>query len=390
MKFLLISALVLAALTGGFFAFRKGRGGPAAKGAGEKRVVAAVKVERSDLTKTITLTAEFRAYQEVDIHSKVAGFVESIPVDIGDLVKQGGTIAKLEVPELQEDLKKAAAGVDAANEAVKEAEANYSGVHLDYTRLTEVAKEHAKLVAQQEIDNARAKDQAGAAALASARQKVEGAQAEQNRGLALIEYSKIAAPFTGVVTKRYADVGALIQAGTSSSSSASAVIRFAQEDVLRTVFPVPESAVEAVKEGVAVKIELSGGHRTLEGRVTRYARQLNPESRTMETEVDIPNEDLAITPGMYGWATMTLEERKGVLNVPVEAVAAGENPTVYVINQEHKLEERPVKIGLETANRVEIVSGVAENDLVFIGNRSRIQPGTEVESKLLAKSQTAF
>jgi RND family efflux transporter MFP subunit len=389
MKYLLSIAAIVAA---SFFAWRAfgHRAGEAGSKAGAGPTVAAAEVERGDLARTITLTAEFRAYQEVDIHSKVAGFVQSIPVDIGDLVKQGDVLAILEIPELQEDLKKAAAGVDAANEAVKEADATYQGIHLDFTRLQQVAAEHPKLVAQQEIDNLRAKDQAGAAALANAKQRVEGAQAEQNRDLALVDYSKIAAPFTGVVTKRYADVGALIQAGASSGGTSSAVIRFAQEDVLRTMFPVPESAIGAIKEGVPVTIQVSGLNRTVKGNVTRYARQLNPESRTMETEVDLKNEDLSITPGMYGWATLTLEERKGVLSVPVEAMGGGENPSVLIVNQEHKLEERRVKVGLETPNRIEIVSGLQEHDLVFVGNRSRVQPGTQVQTKLLMAAQTAY
>ena len=353
-------------------------------------MVAAAHAERGNLSKTIRLTAEFRAYQEVDLHAKVAGFVQSIPVDIGDIVKLGGTIATLEIPELQEDLKKAQAGVDAASEAVKEADANYQGIHLDFSRLQQVSKEHPKLVAAQELDNARAKDQSAAAALANAKQRVGEAQAEQKRQSAMVDYSKLTAPFDGVVTKRYADVGALIQAGTSSSAQGSAIVRFAQEDVLRVMFPVPESAVAAVKDGVSVKIDVSGLNRTLEGSVTRFARQLNPETRTMETEVDIHNDDLSITPGMFGWATLTLEEHQDVLSVPVEAIAAGENPSVYMIDKDDKIQDRPVKLGMETPNRIEITSGLQVGDLVFIGNRSQVHVGGTVRPKVIDAAQTAY
>ena len=359
-------------------------------GQGAPATVAAAHAERGDLAKTIKLTADFRAYQEIDLHAKVAGFVQSIPVDIGDIVKLGGTIATLEIPELQEDLIRAQAGVDAANEAVKEADATYQGVHMDFTRLQEVSKAHPKLIAAQELDDARAKDQSGAAGLANAKQRVGEAQAEQKRQSALVDYSKITAPFNGVVTKRYADVGALIQAGTSSSVQASAIVRFAQEDVLRVMFPVPESAVSAVQNGVAVKIDVSGLNRTLQGNVTRFAKQVNPETRTMETEVDIPNDDLSITPGMYGWATLTLEAHKDVLSVPVEAIAAGDNPSVYLINKDHKIEDRPVKTGMETPNRVEIVSGLNPGDLVFIGNRSQVHIGSQVDPKVIDSAQTAY
>ncbi len=354
-------------------------------------VVASARVERGTLTRTVRLTAEFRSYQEIDVHAKVAGFIRSIPVDIGDRVKQGDVLAVLEVPELQEDLNKAQASVDAANENVNQADASYQGVHLDFTRLQAVVKEHPKLVAAQELDDARAKDQAADAALANARQRVVEAQAEQKRQLALVQYSKITAPFDGVVTKRYADVGALIQAGTSSSVPASAVVHFAQENVMRAIIPVPESAVSIIRDGAAVQLEISGlDGRTVEGTVTRFSRQLDAQTRTMETEVDVPNNGLSITPGMFGWAELTLDERKDVLNVPVQALSAGENPSLYVIDSADHLVQRTVKVGLQTPDRAEIVSGVREGDLVFIGNRGQVRVGESVQPKVLGRESTAY
>ncbi len=110
----------------------------------------------------------------------------------------------------------------------------------------------------------------------------------------------------------------------------------------------------------------------------------------METEVDIPNPDLGITPGMYGWAELTLEEHKDVLNVPVEAVSSGEEPTVYLIGKDDRIEERPVKIGMETPNRVEIVSGSARGRPRFIGNRSRVRPGELVKPRAIEAGQMAY
>ena len=391
LKYLLIAAAVLIVALVGWHVIAGPDHAKAADGdSGGPVTVAAAHVERGMLARTIRLTAEFRPYQEIDIHAKVAGFVQSIPVDIGDRVKQGGTIATLEVPELQEDLNKAQAGVDAANENVKQADANYQGVHLDFTRLQQVSKEHPKLVAAQELDDARAKDQSAAAGLASAKQHVGEAQAEQKRQMAMFDYSKITAPFDGVVTKRYADVGALIQAGTSSSVSASAVVRFAQENVLRAMFPVPESAVSVIQNGTPVEIRINGLDRTVKGNVTRFSRQMNTQTRTMEAEVDLPNDDLSITPGMFGWAQLTLEEHKDVLSVPVQAITPGENPTVYVIDKNNKVQERSVKIGLETPNRAEITSGVSQGELVFIGNRSQVHVGASVQPKVMETAQIAY
>jgi RND family efflux transporter MFP subunit len=387
-KYLIVALVLVAA---GLVAWRFfGAGAGATVQENEAIPVSAAATARGSLAKTIRLTAEFRAYQDIDVHAKVAGFIQSIPVDIGDEVKEGGVLATLEIPELDQDLKKAAAGVEAARDDVNKAQADYQEAHEVFTRLRAVATEHPKLIAQQDIDDASAKDQAAAAALASARQQVEEAQAGQSREVALVDYSKIVAPFDGVVTRRYADTGALIQAGTSSSTEGTAVVRFAQENVLRVTFPVPESAVASVKEGVPVGIEVSGLDRTLQGTVTRFSKQLDPETRTMETEVDIPNPDLGITPGMYGWAELTIEERKDVLNVPVEAVSSGEAPTVYLIGKDNTIEERPVKIGLETPNRIEIVSGLQQGDLVFIGNRGRVRPGELVSPRVIDAAQTDY
>jgi RND family efflux transporter MFP subunit len=380
--------IAVAIATGGLVSWRLSAGRAVAsesKDAGENTpVVAAAETVRSDLATTIRLTAEFRPYQQIDIHAKVAGFVSAIPVDIGDRVKAGDVIATLEIPELQEDLKQAAAAVDAARDDVRLSQANYQAAHDVFTRLQQVAREHPKLVAQQDLDDLRAKDQAAAAGLAGAQRHVEETEAAQSREMALVAYSRLTAPFEGVVTRRYADVGALIQAGTSSTTQGTAVVSLAQENVLRVMFPVPESAVSSVRLGEPVQIAVSGLHRYVTGAVTRFSRELNDQTRTMETEVDIPNDDLSITPGMYGWAELTLEEHRDTLNLPLQAVAIGAHPDVYLINKDDQLEERPVTLGMETAGRVEITHGLRLNDLVFIGNRNQFHTGMRVQAKLLA------
>lgn len=381
MKYLIIALLVLGAGWLGWHFLAGSTDARATRSNQSETIVAAVEATRGDLARTITLTAEFLPFQQIEVHSKVAGFVKTIPVDIGDRVKAGDVLATLEIPELEQDLKKAQAAVDAARQGVKQAEANYQVAHTDFTRLQQVAKDHPKLVAQQELDTVSGKDQAAAAALASARQHVEEAQAEQSRQLAMVDYSRITAPFEGVITRRFADVGALIQAGTGSGTTA--VVSLAQENVLRVMFPVPESAVAAVTIDKPVQIQVSGLDRSVRGKVTRFSRQINRETRTMETEVDVPNDDLSITPGMYGWAELTLEERKDALNVPVQAVSSGDHPTVLLVNKNHELEERLVKVGLVGADQVEILEGLHPNDLVFIGNRSQVHAGMRVQPKVV-------
>ena len=215
---------ILAAIAGGIVIwaafFRKGtEAGAREGGEGAIQTVAVARAGREDLSQVLTLDAEFRPYQEVSIHAKVAGYVQAINVDIGDHVIAGGSLAVLEVPELKDELGKAAAQVKVSQEDVKRAEANSQETHAIYERLTGVAKEHPKLIAQQDVDTAKSKDDAMTGALGSAQEHVAECQAEQQRLQAMFDYLTIRAPFNGVVTKRYADVGALVQAGTSSAQA---------------------------------------------------------------------------------------------------------------------------------------------------------------------------
>ena len=168
----------------------------------EAMPVPVARVMRQDLYNEVTFPAEFRPYVEVELHAKVSGYVREMKVDFGDRVKAGQLLATLEVPELQDELHNAMA-------TRQKAEADYANAHLIYQRLSAVNKDHPNLVAQQDLDTAEAKDRTAFAAIAATKAEVEKYQT-------LAAYTRITAPFDGVVTKRYADPGALIQAGVGS------------------------------------------------------------------------------------------------------------------------------------------------------------------------------
>ena len=346
------------------------------------RPVAAARVTRADLARSLTLSAELLPYQEVDVHAKVAGYVRSIRVDVGDHVKKGETIAELEIPEANHDLDKAKAAVRAADQEIKRAQAHYDEVHLGSQRLIEVAKQRPNLVAQQDIDAARAQDQGALAALESARGRLEESQAEEKRMRTMLDYGVITAPFDGVITKRHADTGALIQAGTASNTQAMPVVSLAEDRLLRLAFPVPESAVPFVRTGTPVEIEVAAVQRSFESTITRYAGQVDRSTRTMLTEVDVPNKDGALTPGMYATVSVVLEERKSALSVPVLALSGG---SVLRLGPDGVLEKRAVKVGLETAQRVEVLDGLREGDLVVVGGRAELRPGDRATTKLVSE-----
>jgi RND family efflux transporter MFP subunit len=356
--------------------------GEAAAVPSASRPVAAAKVTRADLARSISLSAELLPFQEVDVHAKVAGYVRSIRVDVGDHVSKGETIAELEIPEANHDLEKATAATRAAEQESKRAQAHYDEVHVGSQRLIEVAKQRPNLVAQQDIDAARAEDQGAAAALESAREHLEESHAEEKRTRTMLDYGVITAPFDGVITKRYADTGALIQAGTASNTQAMPVVSLAEDRLLRLAFPVPESAVPYVRTGTPVAIDVAAVHRKFASTVARYAGQVDRSTRTMLTEVDVPNKDGTLTPGMYATVTVVLEERKATLSLPVLALSGS---SVFRFGQGGVLEQRTVKVGLETAQRVEVLDGLREGDVVVVGGRAELRPGDRATPKLVAE-----
>ena len=366
--------------------------------------VAAAKVHRTDLTRALAVTAEFRPYQEIDVHAKVAGYVKRIYVDVGDRVKGGQLIAVLEIPELQDEVQTAEASVSKSQEEIRRAQADlersqsaHEVAHLAYSRLADVSKTRPGLVAQQEIDDALGRDRVAEAQVATAKaslsaaeQQLRVAQADRERVRTLFAYAQIKAPFTGVVTKRYADTGSMIQTGISSQTQSMPLVTLAQENLLRLVIPVPESAVSKIRLGSPVEVSVSALGKKFQGKVARFADQVDTATRTMHTEVDVPNSSGELVPGMYASASLVLNDERNALAVPVQALTRTEDSvTVLLINRQNKLEERPVQIGTETPDQVEIISGLSEGDLVVVGNRSQLQPGIAVQPKVISSTHTS-
>src|SRR6202789_1836248 len=198
--------------------------------AAEVPTVAVVQAARADLATDLVLTAEFEPFQEIDVMAKVSGYIKGIKVDIGDRVNEGQLLATLEIPEMQDDLTRAAAAIDEANadlaaarDELQRAQSTHDMAHLSYSRILDVSKKEPGLVPQQEVDEAHSRDLVAEAQVSGAKSRITASeerirvsQAEQAHVKTLYQYAVIAAPFTGVVTKRYANTGSLIQAGTSS------------------------------------------------------------------------------------------------------------------------------------------------------------------------------
>jgi RND family efflux transporter MFP subunit len=357
---------------------------------------AVARVEHRSIGNTLTISGEFKPFQDVDVHAKVAGYIRVINVDVGDHVKEGQTLAILEVPELAAQLSGAEAAVRAAQEQIKRAQGDlqraqstHAAAHSAYARLKQAAESRSGLVAQQEVDDAQAKDlsveaqvSSSEAELAGAKQQLEVAQANEKQYNALSGYTRIVAPFSGVITNRYADTGALVAAGTSSSTQAGPVVRLAQVSVLRLVLPVPESVASQIHFGDAVKVYVQALGRDFQGKVSRFADSLNWETRTMDTQIDVVNRNGSLMPGMYAEAQIALHQEKNALTIPLEAVTrSGEEATVLCVNPQNTIEERHVKLGIEDSARVEVLTGLSDHDRVIIGSRSQFHNGQKVQPK---------
>jgi RND family efflux transporter MFP subunit len=372
------------------------QGGSVGADTANTRTVAVATVQRGSLARTLDVAAEFRPFQEIDLLAKEAGYVKEINVDVGDHVHKGQLLAVLEVPELQDEVNQANAELKRSEDEITRAQADqrraqaaYEVAHITYTRLATVIKNRPELIAQQDVDDAAGKDQqaqaqvdTAKAALASAQQQLEVARAKLQKTRTLLAYAEIRAPFDGVITKRYADKGAMLAAGTSSEKQAMPLVQLSQNGLLRLIIPVPESAVSLIHIGSPATIHVPELNRDIPGKVSRFAGMVTTDTRTMDTEIDVPNPRFELTPGMYANVSLVLDQQSNAVIVPVEAmVRVGDKATAMVVNASGQLEERELRVGIETANRVQILSGLKENELVVVGSRSQLRIGEKVQAK---------
>jgi RND family efflux transporter MFP subunit len=348
------------------------------------------------LQNNLILSAEFEAFQDVDVMAKIAGYVKEIRVDIGSHVKQGEILAILEVPEIADDVAKANADVAAAEAnvvtaqaAIQRAEAGANIAHLSYQRINDVSTKNKGLVPQQDVDVAQSRDMEAVAQLASARSALKAAQqsklaadSEYARTQAMMQYATIRAPFTGVVTKRYANTGSMIQAGISSQTQSMPVVRLAQNDLLRLTLPVPVTDVAEVKDGQLVDINISNPPRTIHGKIARYADSVLMATRTMDTQIDVPNKDGSLVPGMYAEVHLHLADRPNALSVPVDAIdGLGTSVEQAYVVRSGVVHVVQVTTGLQTPSRIEVLSGLQVGDAVVVGRHSGLSDGEKVEAK---------
>lgn len=354
-------------------------------------VAPTVMPQRRALAQQLQVAGELVPYQQVELHAKVSGYIKHIYVDIGDRVHSGEDLADLEIPELVAQVDAAKAGVQRAQQdvlsaksAVARDQATHTALHAEYLRLKQAAAQPG-LIAQQELDDAQAKDasaeaqiEAAKANLSAMQQALSVAKADSLHYSALAAYSHIQAPFNGVVSWRYSDTGALVQAGTSSAG-AQPVVKLDETDILRLRLPVPSDLAPFVRDGDPAQIRIEETGQKLTGNVVRTTGALDLSTRTLQVEIDLKNPDNKLLPGMYAEVTLNVQRTGTGLTLPIQAVdQTATPPFAYVVNSQGRVEKRALRLGVQTPSRVEVISGVNEGDRVVATNLASYTAGEQV------------
>ncbi len=364
----------------------------------QETIVGVVKVSRHPLQRRLTVSAELVPFQETDIYAKEAGYVAKLLVDYGTHVKKGQLMAVLEIPELQAQIRQDQAALESMNDRIANArnqlsrtEAQHKVLHLSYQRFKQVSETRPGLIAQQEVDDVEGKDlaseaqvEAAKATLSAAQSNLAASQSKLEHDQAIFAYSRITAPFDGVVTQRYANLGMLMQAGINSSTQAMPLVKLSEEDRFRLVIPVPESYVGYVKIGDPVSVQVPALNKSFPGNVARFAPDVHDATRTMHTEVDVPNPKGVLIPGVYAEATLTLNQNANALTIPTSAVQREDRrASVYVVDANNVVQVRPVQLGIEGEGDIGVLSGLSEGDEVVAGDRSSLKPGQHVHPQIV-------
>jgi membrane fusion protein (multidrug efflux system) len=316
--------------------------------------VTVIRPRTGSLERRLTLPGSVRAYQEAILYAKVGGYLKAIYVDRGDVVRRGQLLAEVEVPELLADVERARAEVEVAETERK--------------RLAEARDKAPDLVTPQAVDAAEG--------------RYAVARANLKRIQTLLDYARLTAPFSGVVTRRWVDPGAFVPAATSSSAAkTSGVVTLVDLDRVRIDVAVPESEVPLVRKGLPVEVSVAElSERSFAGSVTRIAYALDDTTRTMPAEIEIANPDRALRPGMYARVQLAVERRGEALLLPAEALLTDKDGSYVFTVREGRARKVVVKTGLDDGITVEVLQGLSSQSPVIVSGRQGLVDGQAVRA----------
>jgi RND family efflux transporter MFP subunit len=392
--------------------------------------VEVVKPERHTVQRSVSEPGQLVAVETTPIHAKIDGYVQTVTVDIGSEIKKGQILAELSVPEVEADLQEkraavaqaearraqAQAAVEVAQAAVTSAEARVAAVQAgikradadlvrwqqEYRRVEQLFQERAQTgtlldetrnkrqAAEASRDEVRAQVKSAEAALSESRSEldkaradvvaatasIEVARAEVRHDDAMLRYTRIEAPYDGIVTRRNVDTGHLTKPGSDGDP----LFIVARTDIMTIAVDIPETYSTDVNPGALALIKLQAmSGQTVEGKVTRTAWALDPKTRTIRAEIDIPNPGGKLRPGLYAYATVIVEEHKDVLTILATAVVREGGKTSCAAVRQGRVVRLPIEVGLSDGTRTEVLSGLGEGEVVVKANAASLADGQPVE-----------
>jgi RND family efflux transporter MFP subunit len=312
-----------------------------------------VQPKRGAISRSVTLPGELKAFRQATLYAKTAGYLKTIHVDKGDSVKQGDLLAEIEAPELIADAAKSKADWDLAE--------------LESKRTSDALQKAPDLITAQSIDAAKSKSLV--------------AKANLDRASTLLGFTKIFAPFSGTITRRYVDVGAFIPAATSGSSpQTAALLTVADLNKVRLQVAVPEAEVKFVNKDtrIAFAVDALPG-RNLETKVSRISFALDEMTKTMLAEADVENPGGDLRPGMYALVKLFVETKPDAVLLPADAVFVEKAKTSVFVVDSGKAKKLPVKTGFFDGASFEVLDGIPPNASVILLGKQVLNDGEPLQ-----------
>jgi len=329
----------------------------------------------SGATRPLKLPGQTAAWYESTIYARVSGYVAKWYVDIGDHVHRGQTLATIDTPELDAELTAARAELTASQAQVKVREAEAEFTKTTYERWRDSPK---GVVSEQEREAKKADYDSAVAKLNAARAEVALDQAKVGHFVAMTQFKQVTAPYDGKITERRIDIGNLVTAGSTTGNTL--LYRMSQDDPMRVFVDVPQSAAgELMKVDVPVEVRAASlPNRIFGGKITRTAHAINPQARTLRVEIDLPNPDQALVPGMYVDVAFELQA-DDLVQIPAAAlVFRASGPQVAVVDNSGRVSFRQVTIARDDGNVVLLGSGISPGERVALNISSQISEGDKV------------
>ena len=324
-----------------------------------------VSVKHDDKPHELVLPGNIAAVEEATIYARANGYIKRWLVDIGARVTSGQLLAEIETPELEQQLAQAVG-------TLKQSQANFEIARITAQRWKELFDQ--KVVSKQENDEKQTTFEAAAASLTAAKANV--GQLQQ-----LVAFNQVTAPFSGTITTRRIDVGALVSAG--SGTAGTPLFSLARTDPVEIYVRVPEESAPLIQDGMAAKIVVQElKQREFVGRVVRNSRALDFQSRTLLTEVEIQNHEGTLLAGMYAQVKFTLVDAKAPLIIPSTAfVFRGTGTQVVTIDKDNKIHWQRITAGRDFGTRMEVIGGLEENSRVVVNPTDDLSEGLVVQPK---------